>query len=834
MPLLWLSSAFLLGIWLGEIFKLPLAAWLALAFICLLPSLYKLASSSLPFTLPLPGAEADPARAGALPARAGALPATESPHSRISSFFHRLSGSLSGLVRDRLPQPPLPYSLLLTVLCLGAARLQLAQPAFIPQSLVYYNDREYPFVVEGTLLSPPDLRDDQVLIRLKAEKIGIALHPQTEQRLESVEGILQARLPAYQDLQYGDRLRLEGFLLTPPELEDFSYRDYLARQGIFSLMNSAQATRLGTGGQPFKAWIWSARRRALDVIYAIFPDPEASLMAGILLGIEGGIPDDLYQDFRDTGTSHVIAISGFNMAIVAGFLAFFFSRAFGPRWGAVAAILGVGLYTLLVGGGAGVVRAAIMAGLGLFAAQVGRRQTGLNSLAFVAAIMALVTPYVLWDISFQLSFMATLGLVLFATPLSDGFQSFASRRLPQETVQRISRPVSEFVLFTLAAQAMTLPVVLYHFRQFSLVSLIANPLILPAQPPLMMLGGAAVLLGLPLRFLGQVIAYLAWPFPAYTIRVVESLAQLPGASIPVGPNAWLGFSLTFFLLIGLVVVRHRLPFLKQLWKPGLLVLVLSSLAIVVWRIALGAPDGRLHLTVLDVGADGRSGDAFLIQTPSGARLLIDGGPSPNRLSSALGPRLPPGRKNLDWLLVAGVGDGQIGALPQTLARLAPRQMLWSGPPDASARAAALRQEAARLGIPLTDAQSGQRLDLGDGAVLHILEVTERGMVLLLEWGSFRALLPVGLEFETLDRLDPGPITALLLAESGYAPLTTPEWIERLQPQVALLSVAPGDRDGLPDPEALEAVGGINLLRTDQHGWIELSTDGEQMWVEVER
>ncbi len=794
MPLLWLSLAFISGIWLGDLLGWPLVVWFVLATAGLLPSLVFLTSKWMPFHPP-------------------ALPQ----------------------ILNRIPHPPLPYSLLFTVFCLGAARLQLAQPAFTPQALVFYNDRQYPFVVEGFVAAPPELRDSQVLLRLQADKIGLAVKPEGDQRLETVEGQFLVRLPAFEDIQYGDRLRIEGQLVTPPEFEDFSYRDYLSRQNVFSIMNEARASKLGQGeGHPLKAWVWSVRARALQVIYNIFPDPEAALLAGILLGIEGGIPIELAEAFRITGTAHIIAISGFNMAIVAGFLTFFFSRAFGPRWGALAAILGIGLYTLLVGGGPGVVRAAIMAGLGLFAAQVGRRQAGLNSLALVAAVMALVTPYVLWDVGFQLSFMATLGLILFATPLSQGFQAFASRYLPQETVQRITRPVSEFILFTLAAQALTLPVMLYHFREFSLVSLVANPLVLPAQPPLMMLGGAAVLLGLPIRALGQAAAYLAWPFPAYTIRVVESLAQLPGASMTVSPNTWFWLTLTLFLFIGMVVGKERVPVIKQLWKPGLLVLVLGTLTIVVWRLALSAPDGRLHLTLLDVGTDGRSGDALLVRTPSGSHILIDGGPSPNTLSNALGRRLPLGRRDLEWLVVAGTGEGQIGALPVTLERLKPRQILWSGQPDASSEARALLEEAAVLEIPVSQAFAGQSLDLGDGAELNILAVTERGMVLLLEWDRFRVILPVGLDFETLEGLDPGPVSAMLLAESGYAPLTTAEWIDRLQPQLVLLSVAAGDRDGLPDPEALDLVGNVNLLRTDHHGWIELITDGAQMWLEVEK
>ncbi len=122
--------------------------------------------------------------------------------------------------------------------------------------------------------------------------------------------------------------------------------------------------------------------------------------------------------------------------------------------------------------------------------------------------------------------------------------------------------------------------------------------------------------------------------------------------------------------------------------------------------------------------------------------------------------------------------------------------------------------------------------------MQVVTVGKRGAVLLLEWENFRALLPVGMDFETLEILQNErslvPVNALLLAESGYAPVNPPEWIDKLRPQVVLLSVAPDDRQGLPPPETLQAVGSYTLLRTDQNGWIQLSTDGEQLWVEVER
>jgi competence protein ComEC len=564
-------------------------------------------------------------------------------------------------------------------------------------------------------------------------------------------------------------------------------------------------------------------------------------LAGILLGVQTGISTQVLEAFRVTGTSHIIAISGFNVAVVAGLFVLIFGRLLGRWRGMLAAWVGIALYAVLAGASASVVRAALMGGVSIFAIRLGRRQSGLNSLAFVAAVMALFDPQILWDVGFQLSFMATLGLVLYADPLAGWFTGFASRWLPLASARRLAEPVGDYLLFTLAAQLTTLPLMVYYFQQFSLVSLLANPLALPAQPPLMVLGGLAALLGLIYLPLGRLAAYLAWPWIVYTIRVLEFLARAPAAALSVGQvSPWL--VLTFYVLLfaitlwggrlwGWLSSRFGEPPPRLGWAVNA---ILALLAVVVWQRALRAPDGRLHLTLLDVG----SGDALLIQTPGGRNLLIDGGPSTNALSEALGRRLPFGERQIDYLVVAASSEAQLAALPRALERFPVRNVLWAGPPAGGYSARLLQQSLAGQRIPIITAQEGQVLDLGDGARLEVLAVSLRGAVLLVEWERFRLLLPVGLDFESMQALmkdnSQGPVTALLLAESGYAPLNPAEWIERWRPQAALLSVAAGDPDGLPDPATLQALQGYNLLRTDRQGWIRLSTDGQQLWVEVER
>lgn len=738
-----------------------------------------------------------------------------------------------------LEKLPVPAAILLAAVFAGALRYQLAQPKLAPDILAWYNDREAIAYMEGVVITPPDERDGYTSLRVAVDSLRMAEEP----GFVPVQGKALVRVPPGDDWGYGDRISLAGKLETPPEEESFSYQDYLARQGIYTVIQPLQVTLLlKNQGNPFKAVIYRLKERLLEVVYQIFPDPEASLMAGILLGVESGIPQDVQNAFEATGTTHVIAISGFNIAILAGLFTLLFSRLAGRWWGALLAAVGIALYTLLVGAEASVVRAALMGWLGLLAVQIGRRQNGLNSLAIVAGVMALFNPAILWDVGFQLSFMATLGLVLYAEPIQIAFERLAARWLPAEEVKRVGKLVGETVLLTLAAQVLVLPVIVYHFQRLSLTMLVANPLILPAQPAVMVLGGLAVLAGAVMQPLEQILACLAWPFVAYTIRVVELLAAIPGGEISLGNVPLLVVALFYALVFGLTYARahpeNRLSAWLKTLSPAVPLAGLGIVTILVWRQAYAAPDGLLHLTVLDVSQGGLSGEALLVQTPDGRNLLINGGPSASRLSEALGRRLPLWGDKLDLLVVGGVQNGQLQALPAIIERYKPSQVLWAGVTQSTRSSRNLYEKIASLGIPWEAAQVGQALDLGSGSYLRVLAAGQRGAVLLLEWGNFRALLPVGMSFEELEALENsrrvGRVSALLLADAGYAPLNTEELIANLQPQVVLLSVSLKDATGLPSPEALQAVEGYTLLRTDRNGWIELTTDGEQMWVEAEK
>ena len=785
-PLMWFSLAFLAGIILGSLVSLSLWVWLALAVLAIFLSIFaQLFSSHIPPAL----------------------------------FLLR------------------PFTFILFAsLFVGAARYQYSVPDFDAYHIAFYNDREYDLLITGTLVEPPDYRDKYTNLRLEVSKVD------TGDTELSVNGLILVRVSPNQTFAYGDILRLRGKLKTPPENEDFSYRDYLAAKGIHSYMTSAEVTVLpGKGGNPVLAAVYAFKQKSLENIYRMFPDPESSLMAGILLGVDTGLTNKLQQAFKNTGTAHIIAISGFNISIIAGIFFAFFSRIFGDRRGTFFAILGIALYTFIVGADASVVRAALMGSLALFARQVGRRQTALNTLLAVAAGMCIWNPLYVWDVGFQLSFFATLGLILYATPFSDFANQVITRYFPASTGEKMAELFSEFVLLTLAAQLTTIPIMAYQFQRISLVSFIANPFVLPPQPAVMILGGLALLMSHFSLWLGQLTAWIAYPFVIYTIRMVELFDRVPHGTLILGDlSLWvviLFYAALFAVTFGWSSFREWIRSVGQ--RVGALVagsafIILVLGLVLAWRAAASLPDDRLHITFLDVG----SADGVLIQTPSGQHILINGGTSVTTLADELGRRLPAFNRKLDWLVVAATEEEQVAALPRVVERYPPDAVLWSGNEQASFSSLALKEYFTLNDVRVKNAEVGDVLDLDNDGTLSVLTTGPRGAVLLIEYKNFRALLPIGMSFEALDELqdgaEVGPVSVLSLANSGYAASNPPEWITNLDPELVVLNVAAADENGMPDTEVLESLNSFSLLRTDENGWIEVITDGTQMWVDVEK
>ena len=527
------------------------------------------------------------------------------------------------------------------------------QPCFGPDALVHYHADDAfarPRVMEGVIVRYPILRQGSARYVVQIDTIweGHAQKP--------VQGLA---LVTSDDTSftYGDRVQVRGVPRWPPTYDDFNYRRYLARQGIHTLIRHGQLHLLAHNqASPWPTAIYAVRTWASRQLNTLMPQPYAALANGMILGIESGIPDALYDDFNRTGTSHVIVISGSNIALVSGLLWLILSQIWRHRRGVVVllTLVGIVVYVVLVGADPAVTRAGIMGGLLVVGMALGRQSMAIVSLFLAGIAMLLGNPLILWDVGFELSFMATLGLILLSGPWLQAWHQHTQTWMPSLA----RRWLGEGLIVTLAAQTTTLPLLVIYFGRLSLLSLAANILILPVQPLILIAGGAAIPLAEVFFPLGQLMVLPALGSLMWTVWVVESMASVPWATVTVGPSlrpwAWAYLGL---VLIGLIWWLWRQEQGETTWfpptlRPWLTRAPLAALVIIIpaWFTAntlAARPDGQLHLYL--VGWKGQL--AWYVRTPHGHRWLWLPPTNIEGLSQLLA-RLPGGRAPLDAIILA--------------------------------------------------------------------------------------------------------------------------------------------------------------------------------------
>jgi competence protein ComEC len=732
------------------------------------------------------------------------------------------------------------------VALLGGWRVWASQARFDADDLAAYNGAG-PVSVWGYVSSDPSIRDTYTQIEVSASWLDAGSGPRR------VRGRAVLNVPLYPEHAYGERLLLYGELGTPPILDTFSYREYLAARGVHSTMRRAESTTLaGLSGSPILRGVYRLRAGTRRAIEAILPYPEAGLLAGILLGLDHTLPDELADAFRLAGLSHIIVISGFNIGIIAQAV-MLASRRWAHRWTSlVVSMVAIGLFTLFVGPSAPVVRAAWMGGLAITAELLGRRSHALTSLAASSLAMTLANPLTLWSVSFQLSFVATLALIVVA-PLLGGIPR--TRAVPTtgsaDAHPRLKDGFRDLFFITLAAQAASMPLIWAHFGQISLLALPANLLVLPLQPAIMALGAGATLLGALSLPLGRAAAWLVWPLLRACIVVVRACARVPwGAVIPPHPHPLLIWGLYGGLLALALLAARRRPQDPPGSRPGrvaprwLPVALLATLVVAMLgrEIARRLPDGRLHVYMLDVG----QGDAMLLRLPRGALVLVDGGPDPGLLATRLGQLLPFWHRRVDLVVATHADADHLTGLLPLPGRYQVGRVLQA-PMPAGALAEAWQQELDGASIVPLEPVHGTRLAMGDAVAMQVVdpgsiaaagvgEANAATLALQLTMGRFAAMLTADAdaqdEHDWLANSLPLRATVLKVAHHGSGGSTTAELIAAVDPQVALISVGAGNRFGHPSAEVLERLeaAGVQVYRTDRDGTVELITDGERLWV----
>jgi competence protein ComEC len=856
MTLLYLTLAYMVGIALGRVawqagwLDCSWPTWLWVAPLALLPLLPTL--NNLPFFRPRPVPLRWPRKAGFETPRNGPSPALV-----IALGVSLLAGAL------RFASHPL-------------------EPCWTANDLAYYNlpadrafDKDAPLVVvTGHIASYPLVSDVKQRIELSIDTVTLdgQSHP--------VHGFVRLTAGIQYRYTYGQPVQVTGRLVTPPVFETFSYREYLARKGIYSLLYSARIEELPgpNQGHPLLRALYAVRARGEAVINRVLPEPYAALANGMLLGIESGIPDGLYEQFNLTGSSHVIVISGSNVALIAGVLMGVAQRLVGRRRVLWPTLAGIAAYALLVGGDAAVLRAAMMGGLYVVATVLNRRSTALVSLAVACWVMTIFNPLTLWDVGFQLSSAATAGLILF-TPGIQGFFQRLWRRgdmdpLPPIRETALGNAVAstrgflgslleEGLITTLAANVTTLPLVVYYFGRLSVVSLLTNLLIIPVQPLVMLSGSLGVLLGIVgAIWLAQATFWFTWLGLVWTVAIVQLTAGLPGASLSIAGYGFGALALTYLIVFVLRWRGRLLAFVARFvmidgaaWQQRLLgpgaAVGMGACALLAWSALGSLPDGRLHIHFLDIG----QGDGIFIQTPSGRQILIDGGGSPERLFNELGAVMPFWDRDLDLVAVTNPDQDHMGAQVQIVNRFQVGAALDTHASRWNPASEPWRTALITGGAELQLQHRGGWVDLGDGVGLWVLwppeEIfgreklndeqfidNENSLVLKLTYGEFSVLLTgdagIPAEFAMLAAGAPVQSTVLKVGHHGSSGSSSAPFVRAVNPQVAVIQSATDNKYGHPHKEVLQNLAGRTVFRNDLHGRVHISSDGQQMWVETDK
>jgi len=403
-----------------------------------------------------------------------------------------------------------------------------------------YFDKEVSLV--GVVVEEPDKRQGTTKLTIQIEG------------LEEKILITKWHYPQY---EYGDKLKIKGILQEPQIFEGFNYKDYLAKDKIFALTYQPKIELIEKNqASSLKRFLISVKNKLKTSLNTIMPMPQSGFLEALLFGDESNISNEWKNKLNFTGTRHIAAVSGMNITILCFLLSdFLLSLSFWRNQSFYISVILISFYILMIGAPASAVRAGIMAIAFLTAQHFGRISTGSRIIVLSATIMLIFNPLLLvFDVGFQLSFLAIIGLIYLQPILLNLF-----KKIPDVFQLRYN------LSGTLAAQIFTLPILIYNFGQISIISLLANILILPLLPAITILGFIFSMIGMVWELLGQFLSWPAWFMLSYLIKIIDWFSKISWANL-IFQNVSIFFLLFCYFVLALIIWRiqesQKLKFLQ--------------------------------------------------------------------------------------------------------------------------------------------------------------------------------------------------------------------------------------------------------------------------------
>lgn len=422
-------------------------------------------------------------------------------------------------------------------LFLGIGRFQISEPNFNNSEKIYFYNNQ-PVMFEGVVVKEPDEKMNFVRLTVQAKKVS--------GQPSGGKILVKTRKNNY---QYGDRLKIFCDLKKPEKIEDFDYDKYLARYDIYSVCYWPKEIEVleSNQGNPVIVSILKLKTYLVSLAYKFLPQSAAPFFVSLLLGARERLSSSFFEMMNRAGISHLIAVSGLHISLIIKILAGFFGFLRFPRrrsfWLLTLIVI---VFVILVGARAGAIRAGLMGFLVILAAETGRVKSMRNILALTAAVMLAINPKLLvFDVAFELSFLATIGIIYLSPIFEEWFKKIPS-----------ILGSSEALAASFSAIIFTLPLVVFKFGRISLIAPLTNLLVIPVVPLIMILGLAALAIGSVWLAAAKILGYALWFLISYVTNTAELLAALPFAHYSVEiskiPLAWLWLILAYLILFTFV------------------------------------------------------------------------------------------------------------------------------------------------------------------------------------------------------------------------------------------------------------------------------------------
>ncbi len=540
----------------------------------------------------------------------------------------------------------LDYLLLFCLFLAGFWRYELKTRDFPLNHISNFLDLGKPVWVTGQITADPDVREDKTYLKVSASKI------KWDNKSLDVSGniLVKIREVTYA-FNYGDVVQLQGYLNAPLSRRNpglFDYQRHLSTKEIYGLvsLNNAEKIRTienQTGNFFISQIIIPTKTFIKNVFEQTLDQPHQALLAGFVLGERRQIPEEIYEMFTKTGTLHLLAVSGFNVGVIVLFLLAIVKLLRIPKWiNLIILLLGILIFSFITNNQPSVVRASIMAALFLLAFHLEREPNFVNIISFAALVILFYSPLTFFDVSFQLSFVATFGIG-YLVPKMDNILT--------KTDWLNNRVLKNWILLptlgSMAATLFTLPINAYYFNQFSAVVVFSNMFLIPLSVLAVVLGCLSAIFGVISLGLAQIISACNWVILNLVLRGVEFFSSFPWAQIKVPSPVILSVMLFYVLLILAILSLESKKYLK--------ILAVSVLSIgVFWfgKNILASSPQPVKITCLDVG----KGEAIFIQLPDKQNILLGTGYSSEKFNSAefvIAPFLyKKGIRRIDHLIIS--------------------------------------------------------------------------------------------------------------------------------------------------------------------------------------